>query len=98
MTKRVQGMVAVVGYAAFAVLVLGGCPGWQPSGPDQGDKADAGDSGAVPERPECSDRVTSCRLNCFKADLGRRCSSCCDDNGKACDRGESYSFNACQNL
>jgi len=89
--KPVQGIVALAGYLGFALL--GGCE-WQASGAQQGDKADAG----VAWKSHCTDKVSSCRLNCFKADLGSACSNCCDRNGVSCDRGEGYSFNVCQNL
>lgn len=91
--KRIQGRMVVAGYALC--LVMAGCPPYTPPGAD---KVEASDSGTVPERPECTDRVSACRNKCYQADLGPACRSCCEDVGKACDRNESYSFNACLNL
>lgn len=89
--KRVQGIIAIAVYVMLAVLVLGGCP-YSPPGAD---KADAGDRGTVPERPECTDKVSACRNKCYQADLGPACRDCCVENGDRCDRNESYSFYAC---
>lgn len=78
---------------SFAMFnVLGGCT-WKPWGSDKGENRDAG----VVELEKCTLRVSACRNTCYEADLGRACLSCCDQNVKACDRGEDYSFNDCPN-
>lgn len=93
--QRVSGMFAVGLILAFQML--GGCE-WRPFGADTGDKGDAKDGGTVSQKGACTDKVTSCRLNCYKADLGSKCNNCCDSNGSLCDQGQDYSFNACLDL
>jgi len=91
--KRVQAMFVVGAYGAF--VVLGGCDNWRFSGADTGDK---GDAGSTQEKAECTDKLAACRNKCYQADLGRPCTRCCEQNAEKCDRGESYSFNACLDL
>lgn len=74
-------------------LISGGCD-FKPIGPDTGDTSDGG----ATQKSECTNRLSSCRNNCYKADLGALCRRCCADNAAACDRGDDYSFNACLDL
>lgn len=93
MLKQVQATTRILACALY--LMVAACVPYNPTGAD---KADANDSSAVPEKPEFTDKVSACRHKCNQADLGSVCRSCCEDNGKACDKGESYSFYACLNL
>ncbi len=77
----------------FALLqVLGGC-NWKPWGSEERAK----DDGGVVERDNCTLKVSACRNSCHEADLGWACTSCCERNGKACDRDDDYSFYECPN-
>lgn len=87
MTRAVRNTL-VTSFALFNVLA--GCT-WKPWGSDQDKKNDAG----VDERDECTLKVSACRNTCYEADLGRACVSCCERNGKACDRHDDYSFYEC---
>ena len=90
--KRVPAMFVLGAYGMF--VVLGGCE-WRPFGADTGDK---GDAGTIQEKAECTDKLSACRNKCYQADIGWRCTRCCEQNAESCDRGESYSFNACLDL
>lgn len=94
---RMQNWIhrVITGAGCALALVVAACFPYSPPGAD---KADAGDAGTVPEKPQCTDRVSACRHKCNQADLGLICRSCCEDTGKACDKGDDYSFNACLDL
>ena len=69
---------------------LAGCT-WRPWGSDGKERDDAG----VAENDKCTLKVSACRNSCYEADLGRGCLNCCEENGKACDRNDDYSFFGC---
>lgn len=83
--------VFVIAVQVVFVMVMGGC-NWKPWGSDERTN-DAG----VTEDEKCTLKVSACRNSCYEADLGWACLECCKQNGKACDRGENYSFYSCPN-
>lgn len=78
----------------IALFALGGCE-WRPFGANTGDE---GDAGTIQEKAECTDKLSACRDKCYRADLGRKCTGCCEKAAESCDRSEGYSFNVCLDL
>lgn len=56
-------------------------------------------TGCVKDEPSdedsCDRRAFACVNGCYKAGQGAACRTCCQENGKACKKNESFGFYSC---